>query len=357
MTVLRIHGLLPVAAFLALCPNLAAAQDRFEVGLTGRHAFSSDDIRLDGAFGAGARLGFRVLPRLVLEGEGMTSRPALSSGSVERGAPRDYAAAQRLDFTVRAVYHQPVISSVHALLGAGYTYSQAQSVAGQPELLVGKNSFNNAQALAGLRMQLTSRFSVRAEGTYNVGSIQEPRQETATPPFRHILRQWGAQIGLSFGFGNKATGPVSDARPTPMPRPTPAPVLAVSVDTLPTVREEANDAAPVRVLLTTVHFSYDRAVLTPIAKQKIRAAADSLQAQQQIVVELVGHTDSRGTESYNQRLSELRARAVRDYMVSIGIAVNRLTSSGRGELEPIGDNKTAEGRAQNRRVEVIGEKP
>ena len=65
---------------------------------------------------------------------------------------------------------------------------------------------------------------------------------------------------------------------------------------------------------------------------------------------VVGHTDSSGSDAYNQKLSERRAQTVAGYLEGKGIAVGRLTASGAGESEPIADNKTKEGRAQNRRV-------
>jgi OOP family OmpA-OmpF porin len=72
-------------------------------------------------------------------------------------------------------------------------------------------------------------------------------------------------------------------------------------------------------------------------------------------VSVEGHTDSIGSDAYNQRLSERRAKAVRDYMISQGIDASRITTRGFGESKPVADNKTAAGRAENRRVEIIPE--
>jgi OOP family OmpA-OmpF porin len=72
-------------------------------------------------------------------------------------------------------------------------------------------------------------------------------------------------------------------------------------------------------------------------------------------VSIEGHTDSIGTDAYNQKLSERRARTVRDHMVGQGIAADRITTRGFGESKPIASNETAEGRAQNRRVEIFAE--
>ncbi|HVL56601.1 MAG TPA: OmpA family protein, partial [Burkholderiaceae bacterium] len=77
------------------------------------------------------------------------------------------------------------------------------------------------------------------------------------------------------------------------------------------------------------------------------------------VVIAVGHTDSIGAPQYNQRLSVRRAEAVKAYLVSRGIEANRIYTEGKGESQPIADNKTREGRAKNRRVEieVVGTRP
>ena len=76
---------------------------------------------------------------------------------------------------------------------------------------------------------------------------------------------------------------------------------------------------------------------------------------QQIDVQIViatGHTDSVGTDAYNQKLSERRATSVKEYMVSKGVAAAKITTLGKGETQPVATNKTADGRAKNRRVDI-----
>jgi outer membrane protein OmpA-like peptidoglycan-associated protein len=68
---------------------------------------------------------------------------------------------------------------------------------------------------------------------------------------------------------------------------------------------------------------------------------------------VVGHTDSQGSDTYNQGLSERRAQATASYLISQGVASSQVTVEGRGESEPRANNATAEGRAQNRRVEIF----
>jgi outer membrane protein OmpA-like peptidoglycan-associated protein len=99
-------------------------------------------------------------------------------------------------------------------------------------------------------------------------------------------------------------------------------------------------------------FSFDSADLTSEARSNLRKLADSLQAEPLTNVMIVGHTDSDGSDSYNQQLSERRGRSAENFLVSSGVASSRLSSRGRGEAEPIASNETADGRRQNRRVEV-----
>ena len=88
------------------------------------------------------------------------------------------------------------------------------------------------------------------------------------------------------------------------------------------------------------------------ARENLSSLAASLKKYPKTDLMIVGHTDATGTDSYNQALSERRANAARNYLISQGVAANRINMSGRGESEPIANNEEADGRAQNRRVEV-----
>lgn len=99
-------------------------------------------------------------------------------------------------------------------------------------------------------------------------------------------------------------------------------------------------------------FDFDRADLRPEARQNLANLARSLIEHGGTEVLLVGHTDSVGSDEYNQNLSERRAQAARSYLISLGVAPDRITAVGRGETEPIASNDTEAGRQQNRRVEV-----
>jgi OOP family OmpA-OmpF porin len=104
------------------------------------------------------------------------------------------------------------------------------------------------------------------------------------------------------------------------------------------------------IVLRGINFDFDKAVIKPEAEPVLDAAADVLKENSDVKVRVGGHTDSVGTDEYNQKLSERRANAVRDYLVKHGIDASRLTAVGYGESQPVADNKTKDGRAQNRRV-------
>jgi len=106
------------------------------------------------------------------------------------------------------------------------------------------------------------------------------------------------------------------------------------------------------LVLQDVVFETGKADLKPGAAQRLQPMAQYLQANPQVKVRIDGHTDAQGSDSYNQRLSEARAQAVRTALAGMGVAGERITAVGHGEADPVADNRNAAGRQQNRRVEV-----
>jgi OOP family OmpA-OmpF porin len=110
---------------------------------------------------------------------------------------------------------------------------------------------------------------------------------------------------------------------------------------------------PVRLVLKGQHFQHNSAELTPNARIILDGVAQNLIAHpQKNDIEVQGHASSEGKDAYNLRLSQRRAQSVADYLKSKGVT-NRLVAKGYGETQPIADNSTEEGRALNRRVELI----
>ena len=132
-----------------------------------------------------------------------------------------------------------------------------------------------------------------------------------------------------------APAPVVVAPPAPAPAPVVAPPAATKVT-------YAADA----------FFDFDKSVLKPEGKAKLDDLIGKIKDINLEVIIAVGHTDSIGSDAYNQKLSVRRSEAVKAYLVSKGIEKNRVYTEGKGEKQPVADNKTAEGRAKNRRVEI-----
>ena len=104
------------------------------------------------------------------------------------------------------------------------------------------------------------------------------------------------------------------------------------------------------VTLEGVTFETDSANLTETSRPVLDKVAAAMSKYPRLKVEVQGHTDSSGADAHNMKLSQQRADSVRDYLISHGVAADRMTTKGYGETEPIADNSSEEGRAQNRRV-------
>lgn len=131
----------------------------------------------------------------------------------------------------------------------------------------------------------------------------------------------------------------------PPPPPPPAPVAPPPPPAPKPTSEKVTFAAD-------AFFDFDKAVLKPEGKAKLDDLTSKLGAINLEVIIAVGHTDSVGTDAYNQKLSVRRADAIKTYLVSKGVESNRVYTEGKGEKQPVASNKTAEGRAKNRRVEI-----
>ena len=125
--------------------------------------------------------------------------------------------------------------------------------------------------------------------------------------------------------------------------PPPAPVVEEAV----VVKEET-------IVIRDVHFQFDKATLTSSDKQVLDKIATRLKAEAPTAqLTVTGHTDSVGSDTYNQKLSDKRAHSVVEYLIEQGVPRSNFVSVvGAGESQPVADNKTADGRAQNRRTEI-----
>lgn len=159
-------------------------------------------------------------------------------------------------------------------------------------------------------------------------------------------------VNLVYKLGRPAAKAPVAYVPPPAVEPAPAPVVAPTPPPPPPpvpVSEKVSFAAEAL-------FDFDKSVVKPEGKAALDELLVKLQGMNTEVMITVGHTDSVGTDAYNQKLSLRRADAVKAYLVSKGVDAARVYTEGKGETQPIADNKTAEGRTKNRRVtvEVVG---
>ncbi|GAB3358110.1 MULTISPECIES: outer membrane protein OmpA [Giesbergeria] len=145
----------------------------------------------------------------------------------------------------------------------------------------------------------------------------------------------------------------------PAPAPAPAPAAAPAAPAAPAAATTAPAVASKVTYAADAFFDFDKAVLKPAGKAKLDELIAKVKSVNLEVIIAVGHTDSVGSDAYNQKLSIRRSEAVKAYLVSKGIEKNRVYTEGKGEKQPVADNKTKDGRAKNRRVEieVVGTRP
>ncbi|MHB1199374.1 MAG: outer membrane protein OmpA [Polaromonas sp.] len=142
--------------------------------------------------------------------------------------------------------------------------------------------------------------------------------------------------------------PVAAPAPAPAPAAAPAPIAAPAPAPAPVVVPAATKVT----YAADAFFDFDKSVIKPAGKAKLDDLISKIKDINLEVIIAVGHTDSIGTDAYNQKLSVRRSEAVKAYLVSKGIEKNRVYTEGKGEKQPVADNKTSEGRAKNRRVEI-----
>ena len=181
--------------------------------------------------------------------------------------------------------------------------------------------------------------------TPNSGYVQDGRGVVARDPFGLCWRT---------GYWTPADAvPGCDAplvkEAAPAPAPAPAPVVTPAPAPKPVAPVVTSEKV---TFAASALFDFDKAVLKPEGKKQLDDMAAKLKEINLEVIVAVGHTDSVGTDAYNQKLSIRRAEAVKAYLVTKGIEANRVYTEGKGKKQPVADNKTAEGRAKNRRVEI-----
>lgn len=173
-------------------------------------------------------------------------------------------------------------------------------------------------------------------GAAALGTAGGAIANNVNPPFKNqdTDRAAGIAIGVATGavLGALIGHYLFDEEPPPPPAPAP-------------VKK--------KLVLRGVHFDFDKSTLKPEGKPILDEAAKILAENPDVNLEVQGYTDGIGSVEYNLGLSDRRAATVKDYLVSEGVASSRLTTQGFGKADPVATNDTEEGRAQNRRVELV----
>ena len=164
----------------------------------------------------------------------------------------------------------------------------------------------------------------------------------------------GAVIGKT--LGNTAAGAIAGA----VVGGTAGAIIGSNMDKKAKEMEEEMDGVMVQRIEEGIAVSFDSGILFDFDSSTLRPEGNNnleklvriINRDDDTTLMIVGHTDSRGDEDYNMRLSERRAQSARTYMISQGLSSSKIQIAGRGELEPISENETDEGRQKNRRVEV-----
>ncbi len=147
-----------------------------------------------------------------------------------------------------------------------------------------------------------------------------------------------------------------DCQPKDAPKPAqpakPGAPAAPTARTAPAAKPAPASVKQAIVIQADALFDFDKSVVRADGKKNIDEALGKLKGVAVEMVIATGHTDNVGTDAYNQKLSERRAAAVKEYLVSKGIAASKVTTLGKGESQPVATNKTKEGRQKNRRVDI-----
>jgi outer membrane protein OmpA-like peptidoglycan-associated protein len=179
----------------------------------------------------------------------------------------------------------------------------------------------------GLNFRISDQFLVGGFARYN----WVDQRVTGNDHSRDNIKYVTAGLALTYNLA-------------PPPAPSPAPVVAQ----LPPVPPPAKK----KIILRSVNFDFNKATIRQDARPILDEAVATLKQEGSVTIVAEGHTDNKGTEPYNQTLSLRRAKEVRDYLVAGGITADRITVEGFGMSRPVASNDTADGRAQNRRVEL-----
>ena len=222
-------------------------------------------------------------------------------------------------------------AALYALVGLGY-----EDVT-NPKLDNKDSMF--AQYGGGVKYWVTDSFALKAEVRHAV-------------KFTHSDNNMFYSLGFVIPFGAKAEPVVAKAAPVaPAPAVAPAPVKTPKCQNVPKGTVVDEDGCP-KIIRLHVNFDFDKSTVKPEFMPEVQKVADFMKQNPGYSVVLEGHTDSKGSDAYNMKLSDQRAKAVAKALESLGVSKAKVTTEAYGESKPVATNDTEAGRAENRRVDA-----
>ncbi|MHA6493262.1 OmpA family protein [Pseudomonas borbori] len=300
---------------------LAQGQGAVEVEAFGKRAFSESNREVTDGNLFGGSIGYYLTDDVSLNLSHGVYRSIRSQDTL----PGSTHGREQIDgtlSTMEAVYHfgTPAAQSLRPYVSAGFGHQDLDNT-----FTRGDDKTTFAIVGAGAKYYFTEMFFARA-GVDVLHSLDTENTEW----------QAGVGVGLNFGGSTRPVAEVVEAAPEPMPEP------VAAEEPMETVRVELD-----------VKFDFDKANVREESYGDIKNLADFLKQYPQTSTTVEGHTDSVGTDAYNQKLSERRANAVREVLVNqYGVEAERVNAAGYGESRPVADNSSESGRAVNRRVEA-----
>jgi OmpA-OmpF porin, OOP family len=343
------HSTAIAIAVASLCCGAYAAD---EVGMVyvnpqAGYTLLDNSRNVDDDFHFGFGFGYHVAPMFSVEVNGLVA-------DFEGDAGRTlHHKAYSLDGLV--VFNRDSNISPYVSFGGGYLENNFS----------GNDDWSGPMAQVGLGVMLDA-----GSGNFVFQFRPEVKYRHDWPNYPHGESDAGdilLNLGFVFNFGGDRPAPMPVAQtpppapPAPPPPPPPPPPVDSDGDGVPDSADRCPGTPPgievdekgcprEPVILRGVEFATASATLTEGSRPILDAVADDLKLHPLVRVELQGHTDSRGADAYNLDLSQRRADSVRDYMIARGVNASRLEAMGYGESQPIADNATKAGQAENRRV-------
>jgi OOP family OmpA-OmpF porin len=321
---------------LALISSMTMASDyNYEVTPVIGYGVQEGNLGLDDAMLYGAEFQYNDVDCLL--------KPELSILASENDVENSTLESDILRIAINGVHEYSSIGAITPITKIGVGYETIDGTHNTPN---SDGAFLDAGV--GAKIALAKDIALKLEAVYML-------KDGVKGSDNNLL----TLAGLNFAFGQKAQ---PEPEPTPEPEVQPEPIdgdddndgVLNSVDKCPTTpagQVVDSDGCMIKVNLH-INFRNDSFKVDEPSDKNIEAFANFLKLQPNYTAKIVGHTDSRASEAYNQKLSEKRAAAVKDILVKKGVEAGRIATDGMGESEPVADNSTKEGRAQNRRIEA-----